>query len=51
MILIDPDGTPGTGDEFFQTVTDGGAEIEIGQESIRKDELDTIFRTSLVINF
>ena len=46
MIVIDQDG-----EEFFQTVESGGAEIVIGEESIRKDELDTIFRTSLVIAF
>lgn len=49
--LIDPDGTPGSGDEFFVTVTDGGAEFEIGEDQIRKKELDTVFRSSLVINF
>jgi putative salt-induced outer membrane protein YdiY len=49
--LIDPDGTPGSGDEFFETVSSGGTEIVIGEESIEKDELDTIFRASLVITF
>jgi hypothetical protein len=49
--LVDPDGTPGSGDEFFETVSTGGSEIVIGEESILEDELDTIFRTSLVITF
>jgi hypothetical protein len=49
--LVDPDGEPATGDEFFRTVSSGGFELTIGEEDIRKDELDTIFRTSLVINF
>jgi hypothetical protein len=50
-ILVDPDDTPGSGDEFFETVEDGGAELELGEASIRKDKLDTIFRTSLVVTF
>jgi len=50
-ILVDPDGTPGSGDEFFETVESGGAELELGEDSIRKDGLDTIFRTSLVVTF
>jgi putative salt-induced outer membrane protein YdiY len=49
--LIDPDGTPGNGDEYFVTVTEGGYAVEIGEDQIRKQELDTVFRTSLVINF
>ena len=49
--LVDPDGTPGSGDEFFETVSSGGTEIVIGEDSIEKDELDTIFRASLVITF
>jgi len=49
--LVDPDGMPGTGDEFFRTLSDGGFEIEIGEGQVRKTELDTVFRTSLVINF
>jgi putative salt-induced outer membrane protein YdiY len=49
--LLDPDGIAGSGDEFFRTVTNGGAEIELGEGQIRKDELDTVFRASLVIDF
>lgn len=51
VIVVDPDGIPGSGDEFFETVDSGGATVEIGEDQIRKDKLDTIFRTSLVINF
>jgi len=49
--LVDPNGDPGSGDEFFETVLDGGIEIEFGEDRIRKTELDTVVRTSLVINF
>jgi hypothetical protein len=49
--VIDPDLIPGNGDEFFRTVGEGGAEIELGESQVRKDELDTVFRTSLVIDF
>jgi hypothetical protein len=51
VIIVDPDGVPGSGDEFFETVAQGGAEITVGETAIRKEELDTTFRTSLVINF
>jgi hypothetical protein len=51
VILIDPDGIPGSGDEFFETVDSGGAEIVLGEVGERKKQLDTIFRTSLSIKF
>ncbi len=51
LITVDPDGIPGTGDEYFETVTEGGFEIDIGEDRIRKERLDTVFRTSLVITF
>ena len=51
IITLDPDGIPGSGDEFFQTVSDSGAEITIGTGRVRKDRLDTIFRTALAIDF
>jgi hypothetical protein len=51
VIVIDPDGDPGNGDELFRTVDEGGAEIEFDEGQARKKELDTTFRTSLVINF
>ena len=49
--VVDPDGVPGSGDELFETVTDGGAAVTLGTSRIRKDRLDTIFRTALVISF
>jgi hypothetical protein len=48
--VVDPDGVPGSGDEFIRT-TDGGAELNLGEVQERKDSLDTIFMTSLVISF
>ena len=51
VMLIDPDGAAGSGDELFETVADGGAVIEFGQGRIRKAGMDVIFRTALVINF
>ncbi len=49
--LVDPDGIPGTGDEFFVTTDSGGAVIELGEVRERKKALDTVFNTSLVIDF
>jgi hypothetical protein len=49
--LIDPDGIPGSGDEFYETVDSGGTEIKVGEDVLRKQNLDTTFRTSLQINF
>jgi len=49
--VVDPDGIPGNGDEFFETIESGGTEITIGEDFIRKKELDTTFRTSLLITF
>jgi hypothetical protein len=49
--LIDPDGIPGNGDEIFETIPSGGTEITLGDDNIRKEQLDTIFRTSLQITF
>jgi len=48
---IDPDGIPGNGDEYFTTVESGGSEITIGEDRLRKESLDTTFRTSLQITF
>ncbi|HEU5181901.1 MAG TPA: DUF481 domain-containing protein [Candidatus Polarisedimenticolia bacterium] len=50
-ILIDPNGIPGDGDEFFETVETGGSEITVGEDVLRKEPLDTTFRTSLQIKF
>jgi putative salt-induced outer membrane protein YdiY len=49
--LIDPDGIPGSGDEFYETIDSGGTQITVGEDSLRKKNLDTTFRTSLQINF
>jgi hypothetical protein len=49
--VIDPDGVPGNGDEFFETVGSGGSEINLGEDSIRKERLDLIFRASLIVSF
>lgn len=50
--VIDPDGIPGSGDERFHTLpSNGGSKLVIGTDDARKDKLDTIFKTSLVIKF
>lgn len=49
--LVDPDGSPGSGDELFETVADGGSNIALGTGQIRKHPLDTVLRTALVISF
>ena len=49
--LINPDGVPGTGDEYYRTLESGGTKIVFGTADARKDKLDTIFRTALVISF
>ena len=51
VALIDPDGTPGSGDELFQTLAAGGAALDFGAGRIRKRGLDIVVRTALVINF
>lgn len=51
VTLIDPDGRPGTGDELFETVAEGGAGLDFGTGRIRKRGLDIVFRTALVISF
>jgi len=49
--LVDPDGIPGSGDELFVTVDSGGTVVELGTEQVRRDRLDQIFRTTLVVKF
>jgi hypothetical protein len=49
--VINPDGIPGSGDERFRTLSSGGSKIVIGSADARKDKLDTIFKTALVIKF
>ncbi len=50
-MLIDPDGAPGSGDELFETVADGGVLLDFGTGRIRKAGLDAVFRTAPVISF
>jgi hypothetical protein len=49
--LVNPDGVPGTGDERFRTVRSGGTKLVLGFADARKEKLDTIIRTALVIKF
>ena len=51
VVLRDPDLIPGSGDEFFETVASGGSELPVGSGDVLKEDIDLIFRTSLVINF
>jgi hypothetical protein len=49
--VINPDGIPGSGDERFRTLSSGESKLVIGSADARKDKLDTVFRTALVIKF
>jgi hypothetical protein len=49
--VVDPDGIPGSGDERFRTLPSGGSKLVLGSADARKDKLDTVFRTALVIKF
>ena len=49
--LINPDGIPSSGDEFFRTLPSGGSKLVLGSADARKDKLDTIFKTAIVIKF
>jgi hypothetical protein len=49
--VINPDGIPGSGDEFYRTLSSGGSKLVLGSADARKDKLDTVFRTALVIKF
>ena len=49
--VINPDTIAGSGDEFFRTLSSGGSKLVLGSADARKDKLDTIFRTALVIKF
>jgi hypothetical protein len=51
VVLLDPDGIPGSGDERYQTQTSGSTKLVLGSANERKDKLDSIFRTALVIKF
>jgi len=37
-------------DEFFETIESGGTEIIVREDNLRKEELDTTLRTSLLIS-
>jgi hypothetical protein len=49
--LMDPDGVPGSGDERFRTLESGGTTLLLGAADARKDKLDTMVWTALVIEF
>jgi hypothetical protein len=49
--VINPDGIPGSGDERFRTLSSGGTTVVLGSADARKDKLDTVFRTALVLKF
>ena len=51
VVLSDPDGTPGSGDEVFETAMAGGTVLDLGTGRIRKAGLDAILRTALVVSF
>ena len=49
--VINPDGIPGSGDERFRTLSSGWSKLVLGSADARKDKLDTVFKTALVIKF
>jgi hypothetical protein len=49
--LVNPDGVPSSGDERYRTLTSGSTKLVLGSSSARKDKLDTIVKTALVIKF
>lgn len=49
--IRDPDGVPGSGDEFFETVSEGGSEIVFGETDVRKQKLDQVVKSTLVVSF
>jgi hypothetical protein len=49
--VINPDGIPGSGDERFRTLSSGGSKLVVGSADARKDKLDTVFKTALVLKF
>ena len=51
VTLVNPDGLPASGDEFFRTLDSGGTKLLLGSENARREKLDTIVRTALVITF
>ena len=51
IVVVDPDGIPGSGDELFETVDNGGFPVELGSVEERKEKRDSVFATSLSISF
>jgi hypothetical protein len=51
VVYLNPDGIPNSGDERYQTQPSGSTKIVLGSANARKDKLDSIFRTALVIKF
>ncbi len=51
VVIVDPDGIPGSGDELFETVESAGVKLDLGSVQERKEKLDTVFTTSLAIRF
>jgi hypothetical protein len=49
--VLNPDGIAGSGDERFRTLSSGGSKLMIGSSDARRDRLDLIFKTALVIKF
>ena len=49
--VVNPDGIPGSGDERLRTLSSGGSKLVLGAADARRDKLDTVFRTALVIKF
>lgn len=49
--VLNPDRIPGTGDESFRTLASGGTKVVLGSSSARRDKLDTIIRSALVLRF
>jgi hypothetical protein len=49
--LINPDGISGAGDEHFRTLSSGGTQFVLGSSVARREKLDTVVRTALVISF
>jgi hypothetical protein len=47
---IDPDPSV-PGDEFYITVEDSDLKVEFGETRVRKERLDTMFSTTIVVNF
>ena len=49
--LVNPDGIPSSGDERYRTLSAGSTKLVLGSADARKDRLDTVIRTALVIKF